>query len=266
MEREFQRVEERKRELRESRKEVAVDPDPIMARQEAHQKETREEEAVDPGSKEEHYQRARKLLSEITEENRDETKAEIMKLQIESVEEAQKDILAARAHEARESKARERAEWAERERLEEERRKLLRQEQKTARIRAKEEEQKIQQEVEKELAGAILQHEEFRDQVLDEIHELEMQQKVLKDENFKTEVKVGKFDHFSSRRAEEISRQRVTETLAKCTYYQENRRKEAELSLRIKELKISVDNSQRALNQRRKKVADNIREGFPAWW
>jgi lipid A disaccharide synthetase len=97
MEKEFQRVQELKREQKESRKEVAVDPDSSKPQPKAHQEEPREEVAVDPGSREEHYERALKLLREITEENREQTQKEIMKLQIEAVQHAQKAILAERS-------------------------------------------------------------------------------------------------------------------------------------------------------------------------
>jgi hypothetical protein len=272
MEREFQRVEERKRELRESRKEVAVDPDPIKPQQEAHQEEPREEEAVDPGSREEHYQRARKLLEEITEENRDETKAEIMKLQMEAVEDAQKDILAERAKAAWERSLelgrREIAERPVREREEAEKKEWL----ELCAIRGKAHEikrdaieQSIQRDIHNEMYEAEAEHAELSKEEWAEINELRRKQEAFNAENRITEVKAGKFERMSTRRSQEAHDKYVEEKLAKCPLYQENRRMVAELQVRIRELMDSCDTRKKALGHRRKAITAGVREKYAAW-
>jgi hypothetical protein len=271
MEKEFQRVQERIQVQKESRKEVAVDPDPNMPQQEAHQEEPREEVAVDPGSREEHYERAQKLLREITEENRDETKKEIMKLQIEAVEDAQKDILAERARKqwewSLELGRRDLAERPARERAAAEKQALMEASEhlrKAMAIKKEVIEERIQQDIDNELAEARAEHEELRKKGWAEIHELEAKQKPFRDENFRIEHSFGPY-HATTRRGAENHRLYVEGRLADNPKYQENRRKIAELEVRIRELKESCDTRQKALFHRTKAFTAKIRGKYAGW-
>jgi hypothetical protein len=122
------------------------------------QKEPREEVAVDPGSREEHYERALKLLREITVENRNKTQEEIMKLQMDAVSDAHRTILAEQTSEI-EREEREARAWQSREEEEIElAKKAGKYTERVQAIKRKAQATAIEQEINEELAAARAEH------------------------------------------------------------------------------------------------------------
>jgi hypothetical protein len=250
-EREFQRVQKLKQDQREHR-ELKQD-----------QIEPREEVAVDPGSREEHYQRALKLLRGITVANRDQTQEELMKLQISAVEDAHSSIQAEKTRAREEEERRVRA-------LQKEEEEEIQQAKQAREFRKRALELKRadliaarDREIEEEMAEARAERKEKQDTLWKEIKQLEEEMKPLEAKQRAIRYKHDPYRGYPLKSYEvKPHEERVKKKLEQDPEFQELSQKIRPLSMRAGTLRQESDTIDKVLGCRYKATKAKITEKY----